>query len=186
VEDWAQPAREAKASRTDTAIPPMPADGNYDCADFQTRALAVAVLERDLSDPHYLDSDEDGIPCEDLPPEEGYAADANSPSDSENGSTTGPAIAAGAPPPPSAERARSMLEQLAMTLVRESSWGDGCLFGRSQKKDSPSLTTAAHDKERGRSRFRSEPFLCKTLRQGGARRTLALAGEGSGQETPTR
>jgi hypothetical protein len=114
VEDWAQPAREAKASRTDTAIPPMPADGNYDCADFQTRAQAVAVLERDLSDPHYLDSDEDGIPCEDLPPEEGYAADANSPSDSENGSTTGPATAAGAPPPPSAERARSMLGELTV------------------------------------------------------------------------
>jgi micrococcal nuclease len=33
----------------------MPADGNYDCADFETRAQAKAVLERDPSDPHYLD-----------------------------------------------------------------------------------------------------------------------------------
>jgi hypothetical protein len=93
--DAAQPAREAKASRTDTAVPPMPADGNYDCADFKTRAQAKAVLERDPSDPHYLDGDGDRIPCEDLPPGEGYAADANSHSDSDNGPTTGPATAAG-------------------------------------------------------------------------------------------
>src|SRR5215217_8800093 len=31
------------------------------------------------------------------------------------------------------------LEQLAMRLVRESSWGDGCLFRRSQTEDSRSL-----------------------------------------------
>ena len=78
------------------------------------------------------------------------------------------------------------LEQLAMRLVCEASWGDGCLFGRSQKKDSPSFTAGTHEQERGRSHFRSEPLLCKTLRQGGCRRALALAGEGSGQETPTR
>jgi hypothetical protein len=41
--DAAQPAREAKASRMDTAIPPVPADGNYDCADFETRAQAKPV-----------------------------------------------------------------------------------------------------------------------------------------------
>jgi hypothetical protein len=108
--DAAQPDREAKASRTDVRIPPMPADGNYDCADFQTRAQAVTVLERDPSDPHYLDGDGDGIPCEDLPPGEGYTADANAPSDSHNGPTT----AAGAPPPPSAERALSMLGELTV------------------------------------------------------------------------
>jgi hypothetical protein len=108
--DATRSAREAKASRTDVRVPPKPADGNYDCADFQTRAQAVAVLERDPSDPHYLDSDEDGIPCEDLPPGEGYAADANTPSDSDNGPTT----AAGAPPPPSAERAHSMLGELTV------------------------------------------------------------------------
>jgi hypothetical protein len=113
-EDPSQPAREAEASRTDAAIPPIPADGNYDCADFQTRAQAVTMLERDPSDPHFLDSDGDGIPCEDLPPGEGYAADANSHSDSDNGSTTGPVTAVGAPPPPSAERALSMLGELTI------------------------------------------------------------------------
>ncbi len=113
-EDAAQPARKAKATRTDVRIPPMPRDGNYDCADFQTRAQAKVVLERDPSDPHYLDSDGDGIPCKDLPPGEGYAADANSPSDSETGSTTGPATVAGAPPPPSADRALSMLGELTV------------------------------------------------------------------------
>jgi hypothetical protein len=92
----------------------MPADGNYDCADFQTRAQAKAVLERDPSDPHYLDADGDGIPCEDLPPGEGYAADTNTPSGSDNGPTTGPATAAGAPSPPSAERALSMLGELTV------------------------------------------------------------------------
>ena len=59
------------------------------------------------------------------------------------------------------------LAQLAMSLVRESLWSDGCLFGRSQKEDSPSLTTAAHEQERGCPGFRGEPLLCKTLRQGG-------------------
>src|SRR5215218_6133119 len=32
--DAARTAREAKASRTDVRIPPMPADGDYNCADF--------------------------------------------------------------------------------------------------------------------------------------------------------
>jgi hypothetical protein len=65
--DAGQPAPEAKASRTDTPIPPVPADGDYNCADFATRAQAKIVLERDSSDPHYLDGDGDGVPCEDLP-----------------------------------------------------------------------------------------------------------------------
>src|SRR5215216_1442920 len=59
------------------------------------------------------------------------------------------------------------LQRLAMSLVRESLWSDGCLFGRSQKEDSPSLTTAAHEQERGCPGFLCEPLLCKTLRQGG-------------------
>jgi hypothetical protein len=113
--DAVRHSREAKESRTDAAIPPMPADGNYDCADFQTRAQAVAVLERDPSDPHYLDGDGDGIPCEDLPPGEGYAAGANSHSDSDNGPTTGPATTTGAPAPPSTTRALSMLGDLTVT-----------------------------------------------------------------------
>jgi hypothetical protein len=46
-EDAARPAQEAKVSRTDVRVPPMPADS--DCADFQTRAQAMALLERDPS-----------------------------------------------------------------------------------------------------------------------------------------
>jgi hypothetical protein len=61
------PAHEAKTARTDAAIPPMPADGNYDCADFETRAQVKAVLERDPSDPNGLDADDDSIACENLP-----------------------------------------------------------------------------------------------------------------------
>jgi transposase len=32
-----------------------------------------------------------------------------------------------------------------MSLVRESLWSDGCLFGRSQTQDSPSPNRAAHE-----------------------------------------
>ena len=113
--DAARPAQEAKTSRTDAAaIPPMPADGNYDCADFETQAQAKAVLEQDPSDPHYLDGEGDGIPCEDLPSGDGSAADAGSPSGAATVPATAPSTAAGAPPPPSVEDARSMLEGLAV------------------------------------------------------------------------
>lgn len=105
--DASQPAREAEAPRTDARIPPMPEDGNYDCANFKTRAQAKAVLERDPGDPHYLDGDGDGIPCEDLPPEEGASVQAGSPS----APATGPAAAAGAP---SAQVALSRLGRLGV------------------------------------------------------------------------
>ena len=113
-EDAAQPAREAKASRTDAAIPPLPADGNYDCADFETRAQAKAVLEQDPSDPHYLDGEGDGIPCEDLPSGGGSYADAGSPSAPAAVPAMAPSTAAGAPPPPSVEDTLSMLEGLTV------------------------------------------------------------------------
>jgi hypothetical protein len=113
-EDAAQPTREAKASRAGAAIPPLPSDGNYDCADFETRAQAKVVLERDPSDPHYLDGEGDGIPCEDLPAGGGSSADAGSPSASATVPATAPSAAAGAPPPPSVEDALSMLEALAV------------------------------------------------------------------------
>lgn len=48
-------------------IPPPPPDGNYDCADFETQEQAQAVLDRDPSDPHYLDGESDGVACESLP-----------------------------------------------------------------------------------------------------------------------
>lgn len=42
-------------------------DSNLDCASFETHEQAQRVLERDPSDPHYLDGDGDGVACEDLP-----------------------------------------------------------------------------------------------------------------------
>ena len=44
------------------------ADSNLDCAGFETHEEAQRVLERDPSDPHYLDGDGDGVACEDLLP----------------------------------------------------------------------------------------------------------------------
>jgi hypothetical protein len=113
-EDAARPAQEAKSSGRGTDIPPLPSDGDYNCADFESRAQAKTVLERDPSDPHYLDGDGEGIPCEDLPSGEGPSADSVSASGSVTASATGPATAAGAPSPPSANEALSMLEELAI------------------------------------------------------------------------
>jgi hypothetical protein len=45
--------------------------GDLDCADFATQDEAQAVLDRDPSDPNRLDADNDGIPCENLPPNDG-------------------------------------------------------------------------------------------------------------------
>jgi hypothetical protein len=42
-------------------------DSNLDCASFATHEQAQRVFEQDLSDPHYLDGDGDGVACEDLP-----------------------------------------------------------------------------------------------------------------------
>jgi hypothetical protein len=106
--------RKAKTSKTGAAIPPLPADGNYDCADFDTQTQAQAVLERDPSDPHYLDGEGDGIPCEDLPAGDGSSADTGSPSDPAPVPATAPSTATGAPRPPSVGDALSMLEALAV------------------------------------------------------------------------
>jgi hypothetical protein len=117
-EDSAQPAREAKASRTDVRIPPVPADGDYNCADFVTRAQAKAVLDRDPDDPHYLDGDGDGVPCEDLPAGSSASAVAGSSSSPASVSATAPSTAAGAPPPPSADDALSLLRSLTVAPPR--------------------------------------------------------------------
>jgi micrococcal nuclease len=42
-------------------------DSNLDCAGFETHEEAQRVLEQDPSDPNYLDGDDDGVACEDLP-----------------------------------------------------------------------------------------------------------------------
>jgi hypothetical protein len=49
------------------ATPSQAQNGDLDCADFATQEEAQAELERDPSDPHGLDADSDGIPCEHLP-----------------------------------------------------------------------------------------------------------------------
>jgi len=51
----------------DDDIPPLPPDGDYDCDDFDTQAVANAVLDRTTGDPHGLDTDGDGMACESLP-----------------------------------------------------------------------------------------------------------------------
>lgn len=48
-------------------VPPLPDDGDYDCSHFDTQERAQRVLERDSSDPHGLDGDDDGAACESLP-----------------------------------------------------------------------------------------------------------------------
>ena len=105
----AHPAEEAKASSTDVGIPSLPADGDYNCADFVTRAQAKAVLDRDPGDPHYLDGDGDGVPCEDLPAGSSASAVAGSSSGPASVPASAPSTAAGAPPPPSADAALSLL-----------------------------------------------------------------------------
>jgi transposase len=72
-----------------------------------------------------------------------------------------------------------------MSLVHEPSWADRRLFGRSQKEDSRGRGGAPHQPERGRSRFRGEPLLAQALREGGAQRAFAIAGEGTAGKRPT-
>ncbi|RAJ45342.1 excalibur calcium-binding domain-containing protein [Kitasatospora sp. SolWspMP-SS2h] len=40
---------------------------DLNCSDFATQPQAQAVLDADPSDPNHLDTDNDGIACEDLP-----------------------------------------------------------------------------------------------------------------------
>ena len=41
-------------------------DSDLDCASFATHEQAQKVYEQDLSDPHYLDGDGDGVACQEL------------------------------------------------------------------------------------------------------------------------
>ena len=102
-ENGARHAKQAKSSKTDAAIPPLPSEGNYDCADFETRAQAKAVLEQRSQRPalprwrwrrHTLRR---LVGWSRLPGECGFPF------------SSGPATAAGAPPPPSARKALSVL-----------------------------------------------------------------------------
>jgi micrococcal nuclease len=68
-----------------SASPGSGADSNLDCASFQTHEEAQRVYEQDLSDPHYLDGDGDGVACEELaenqpddqPPSAGSSTDSD-------------------------------------------------------------------------------------------------------------
>jgi hypothetical protein len=46
--------------------PPSDSSGDLDCSDSATHEEAQRVLEKDPSDPNYLDGDDDGVACEDL------------------------------------------------------------------------------------------------------------------------
>ena len=52
---------------SDTEMPPLPPDGDYNCGDFETQEQAQYVLENKSGDPHGLDGDGNGIACELLP-----------------------------------------------------------------------------------------------------------------------
>lgn len=49
---------------SNSGVPPPPADGDYDCSDFDTQAQAQQVYDDDPSDPYGLDGDDDGVACE--------------------------------------------------------------------------------------------------------------------------
>ncbi|WP_336361527.1 thermonuclease family protein [Haladaptatus sp. ZSTT2] len=67
VSDIPTPTPTPTESNTDDVdLPPLPADGDYDCGHFDTHEQAQTVLENDPSDPHRLDADNDGIACESL------------------------------------------------------------------------------------------------------------------------
>jgi micrococcal nuclease len=53
----------------DGATPTPPADGDYDCSDFETHAAAQEFFEQHnpTADPHDLDGDGNGQACESLP-----------------------------------------------------------------------------------------------------------------------
>jgi hypothetical protein len=64
----------ASASASASGVPPLPADGDYDCSEFDTQAEAQRVYDQDPSDPYGLDGPigdaSTGVPavaCEDLP-----------------------------------------------------------------------------------------------------------------------
>lgn len=70
--------------------PTLYAYNYYNCSDFTYQEEAQNEYESDLSDPHYLDGDDDGEACESLPSEddnfdnESYEADFASDTDFES------------------------------------------------------------------------------------------------------
>jgi micrococcal nuclease len=60
------PTSTTVSENEEIALPPKPADGDYDCGHFDTHEQAQYVYEQDTSDPHRLDGDDDGQACESL------------------------------------------------------------------------------------------------------------------------
>jgi len=58
---------ETDSDNSDTEIPPLPPDSDYNCGDFETQEQAQYVLENESGDPHGLDGDGNGVACESLP-----------------------------------------------------------------------------------------------------------------------
>jgi micrococcal nuclease len=54
------------SAASQSTTPGSGVDSNLDCASFETHEEAQRVYEQDLSDPHYLDGDGDGVACEEL------------------------------------------------------------------------------------------------------------------------
>jgi Excalibur calcium-binding domain len=61
------PEPEPEAPAPASNLPTCANGGDCDCSDFSTQAEAKAVLNAVPGDPHRLDGDSDGIPCESLP-----------------------------------------------------------------------------------------------------------------------
>lgn len=60
-------SNDAGSSEDEVDVPPLPADGDYDCSHFDTQEQAQKVLEDTSGDPYRLDGDDDGVACESLP-----------------------------------------------------------------------------------------------------------------------
>jgi hypothetical protein len=50
------------------AMPDLPPNGDYDCADFAYQEMAQSILDDDPADPDNLDPNQDGFACALLPP----------------------------------------------------------------------------------------------------------------------
>jgi hypothetical protein len=128
--------------------------GDLDCADFATQEEAKAALDADPSDPNGLDSEGDGVPCEDLP-SSGAAATPVEPAGGGPGGEagSGPATAEAAPAPPSAEEARGLLSGIPVAPAGSMAgysrdefphWAsDGTQFGWSEPDGSCDVRDAA-------------------------------------------
>ena len=84
---------------------PGPSGGDLDCDDFASQAEAQENLNDDPSDPNNLDSDADGVACEDTggtasPTASATASPSPAPNPSPNRNDNAPNPNAGVPPPP--------------------------------------------------------------------------------------